>query len=210
MERKFFEQQLKQIDSENLTVVAVISVERKDRQGDVLRSRGCRTDTKTVPVLFGHQPSEPVGKCEKIWVDSHDGYPAVLSRIKFFPDEQGKKLFQKITQGFLDQWSVGFIANDYENFHDGGRDIKVWTLLEASSVPVGACQYTTTLTEAEKSQSMQFKFYGDYGDSIGPYKLVSAGGSYRIEIPDQLIEKKIQAAVRQTLGVILNRGEGRS
>ena len=208
MERKFTSFELKETNAQDLVVTAVISVEKRDRVGDLMRSAGCHTDSTKIPILYSHgfgSPigNEPVGKCERLWVGQHQGSPAVLAKVRFFPDDQGVRLFQKISQGYLDGWSVGFIPEEYENFHDsvGGRDIKVWQILEASATPTPCNQYTTTLTEAEKSQALEFKFFtGSSNQGVSdPEFFIKLGnrkiacqtflrnGRMQIHIPDEVL-----------------------
>ena len=162
IERKFYPVELKSGDSEALTLTAVVSTERRDRQNDIMRARGCKTDSEKIPVLFSHgmgpMASEPVGKVNRLWVDQWKNVPAVFASMQFYPDETGRRLYEKIMGGYLNSWSIGFFANFYKPLEGGGRDVTDWTLLEASAVSVPANADTTTILESASFQALQLKF----------------------------------------------------
>jgi HK97 family phage prohead protease len=162
MERKSYPCELKSVDEEKLLVTAVISTERKDRQQDIMRSAGMRTDSDKIPVLFSHGMGapgmDPIGKINKLWVDSWKGYPCVCAAVQLFPDDLGRRLYKKMVEGYLNSWSIGYTVQDYDRLSDGGRDCKIWTLYECSAVSVPANADTTTLIESGKFTGFQCKF----------------------------------------------------
>jgi hypothetical protein len=198
MERKFYPTELKNADGERLELTAVISTEKKDRQGDIMRAHGMRTDSDTVPVLFAHgfgpQNSEPIGRVDRLWVDTWKSYPAVLALIRLFPDDLGRRLYQKMVAGFLNSWSIGYIVNDYIPLNGGGRDCKIWTLYETSAVSVPANADTTTLIESGKFQGVQCKFLnpddqrGTRKEEIDLGTVYLRSGRLKIWLPDSVVD----------------------
>lgn len=143
MERTTFQSEVKEFDEKDLTVTHFISTERLDRGGDILYADGMRMEGKPV-VLFQHGYSgagaEPIAK--PIWIKKGEfkNQKGIQAKTQFFPDELGKRLWQKTTGGFMPNWSVGWKALRHE-FKPGkdGREIRhvyEWELLEYSLVAV--------------------------------------------------------------------------
>jgi len=192
MEHKIYEMQLKSADEKALAVTAVISNERPDRQSDIMRARGMRTDSDKIPVLFSHGMgplgSEPVGKITRLWVDQWKGYPGIFAGITMYPDEVGTRLYDKMVNGFLNSWSIGFIINDYKRLENGGRDVIDWTLMEASATPTPANADTTTLIEKGIFEGLEMKFLRP-GEKIIP----------TVHIDDLLVSRIIKETCKREI-----------
>lgn len=117
---------------------------------------------------MGPLSTEPIGKILQLSIGQWKEVPAVFASIEFFPDETGKRLFDKIVGGYLNSWSVGFVVNGYIHLEDGGRDVFDWTLLEASAVAVPANADTTTIIESGNYQGLQMKMITDGTKKLKP------------------------------------------
>jgi hypothetical protein len=149
-------------DAEDLTITHSITVEVRDRVGDVLRVGGCEILGKPV-FLWQHGLSnygcEPVGKPLDIRPGYYQGNKALIVKSQFYPDEFGRRLWEKCKGGYLSAFSVGFVPIESVPFRDdlGGRDIKRFSLIEYSLCAVGCNPYAQVLEESKSNQFMVFK-----------------------------------------------------
>jgi hypothetical protein len=164
---KEFHAEVKSRDDANLIVEHFISTERRDRQGDIVRASGMRVNGKPV-VLLGHgrgdMGSEPVAKPLSIKRGEYQGSRGVLAKTQFFPDDTGRRLYQKTVEGYMPNWSIGFMildAKPLKGQREGdldGRDIREWELLEYSLVGVPANPDAQTVKEFEQlKEAVRFK-----------------------------------------------------
>lgn len=160
MERKTFEAEVKSFDQEDLSVEHFISTERRDRGRDVMRADGMRITGKPAVLLIHGMTSigaEPIAKPLWIRKDEFKGRPGILAKTKFFPDEIGKRLFEKTTKGFMLNWSIGYRVIRSEDKRDETgpfRDVLEWELLEYSIVGVPMQPDAQTLAFKIGSESM--------------------------------------------------------
>ena len=160
-ETKEFTAEVKEYDETDLTVVHFISTETRDRGGDIMRVDGMRIRGRPV-VLMAHGMSkygqEPIAK--PIWIRKGEfkDKRGILAKTQFFPDEDGTRLWMKATQGYMPNWSIGFIVLKWEDHKDGkgGRDITEWELLEYS--PVGVPMNPEAQTLEKTQANIWFKF----------------------------------------------------
>jgi hypothetical protein len=143
IEYKVFESEVKAADDEALVIKHIISSETKDRGGDVMRVSGMRIVGKPVVLMLhgrGPMGSEPVGKPLSVGPDTWKGKPVIMAETQFFPDETGRRLYQKAKNGYLPNWSIGYTVEEAKDLlKDGrynGREVLRWTLLEWSPVGV--------------------------------------------------------------------------
>lgn len=155
--------EIKAADDTNLILDHFISTETQDDGGDVLLADGMVVRGKTV-VLFQHgydmaKGSEPIAKPLSIAVGINSkGVKGVVARTQFFPDEQGKRLYQKSKEGYMPNWSVGWNPLETEPIQGGGRFVKKWQLMEYSQVAVGMNSEACTETfKAYDAIGLQFK-----------------------------------------------------
>lgn len=203
MERKIFPSlEFKEQSKRELKVTAVISSQKKDRSGDEMVSAGCRVVDDCVPVLYGHGMGPlgnmPVGKVLSVWAGEHKGYPAVLSSFQLYPDQDGEKIYDKLTNGYLGQFSVGFLINKFIPIDGGGKRVEDWVLLEVSVVPIG-CSFLTGVLETSAFQGIQMKFLTSDSHVRRELNLGQAykhDGKLKIWIPDELIQDLTQKAIR--------------
>lgn len=140
IEHKIFEAEIKESNEKDLTVTHFISTETKDRGGDIMRAAGMKIRGKPV-VLMAHgrgpMGTEPIAKPVFIQQGSYKGKPGVMAKTQFFPDEIGKRLWEKTVNGYMPNWSIGYSvikSIDIDNYR--GRDVQEWELLEYSPVGV--------------------------------------------------------------------------
>jgi hypothetical protein len=169
MERKIFDAEVKASDAKALIVEHFISTESKDRVGDIVRASGMKVRGKPVVLLsHGHDGtmgSEPIAKPLSLKKGEFKGVKGVVARTQFFPDEIGKRLFEKTVGGYMPNWSIGFISLEStprpEKQSDspmmrGGRDITKWELLEYSLVGVPAQPDAQTISEMDPSKNVEY------------------------------------------------------
>jgi len=208
IEHKTFEAEVKEFNEKDLTVVHFISTERKDRGGDIMLADGMKISGRPV-VLFGHgwgsrMGTEPIAK--PIWIRKGEfkGRKGIMAKTKFFPDEDGKRLWAKATQGYMPNWSIGFIPLKKEDFRDGdgfGRKIIEWELLEYSPVGVPMNPDAQVIPEGKSDQNMAwFRFAKDGERLPAEYKSID-------EIERQNFEKKLGDIVIYRDGSMLNSEE---
>jgi HK97 family phage prohead protease len=72
--------------------------------GDTLASRGIRR----IPMLFQHDPSEPVG----IWLELREDFRGLFARGRLIPEvARGRELISLLREGAIDGLSIGFRAS---------------------------------------------------------------------------------------------------
>jgi hypothetical protein len=163
MEYKVCTSELKQSDDTNFILDHFISTETQDDGGDVLLADGMETRGKVV-VLFQHgydmlKGHEPIAKPLSITIGINAaGAKGIIARTQFFPDEQGKRLYQKSKEGYSPNWSVGWNPLQVEPIVGGGRRVTKWQLMEYSLVAVGMNpEAVTEATKALEGIGLQFK-----------------------------------------------------
>lgn len=137
---KIFDSDVKVFDEKDLTVEHFISTERRDRGDEVMLADGMQIKGKPV-VLLQHGRtaigSEPVAKPVWLKKGTYKNKKGIVAKTKFFDDEQGlgRRLWEKTTQGYMPNWSIGYQVLDYSQKRDF-MEIKEWDLLEYSLVGV--------------------------------------------------------------------------
>ena len=127
--------EIKSVNREARTFWAVASTEEKDRDGDVISSKGWDLKHfKDNPViLWAHDYRElPVAKALNI----QKGDGKLRFKPQFAAHEKAQAVFDLYADGFLKAFSVGFIPQVSEDMEDGGKFFKKAELLEISAVPV--------------------------------------------------------------------------
>jgi len=134
--------EVKESSQSDLTVVHFISTEKRDRGNDILYASGMRMDGSPV-VLFQHgfSPigSEPIAKPIYIKKGEYKGNKGIQAKTQFYPDELGKRLWKKTTEGYMPNWSVGWRPIRQQMKTESGVEVRhvfEWELLEYSLVAV--------------------------------------------------------------------------
>jgi len=165
---KIFDAVVKSVDEEALIVEHFISTETPDRHGDIVRAKGMQVKGRPV-VLLGHgwdtmgrEPiAKPLGFDKKA---EHKGVPGIIAKTQFFDDDVGRRLFRKTTEGFMPNWSIGFIPIQMRPMKDDdgrevrGREIVTWELLEYSLVAVPAQPDAQTMPGRKKEGVSEIRF----------------------------------------------------
>ena len=145
--RKFYNFDIKS-DKEDRTITCTGSVEKIDRDGEVISVKGMDLKNyKANPVvLFAHKyDSLPIAKAEKVWKSGDE----LKFKIKFATEvenPQAEYVYKLMKGGFINAFSIGFIPDykeiTYPEKPDGKkipyRIIEKSELLEISVVPVPA------------------------------------------------------------------------
>lgn len=150
MERKvFLNCEVKSFDDDKLILEHFISTASKDSGGDIMDPDGMVVRGKPV-VLFQHgldpsKGSEPIAKPLSLTVGMNSkGVKGIIARTQYFPDDTGKRLYQKAKDGYMPNWSIGWAEIESVPLVDGGRHVKKWALMEYSQVAVGMNEEATT------------------------------------------------------------------
>lgn len=141
MTRKFFAAVVKAFDDKTLTIEHFISTEIQDRSGDIVRAEGMQLDgVPSVLKQHGMDPdmgAEPIAKCIELRVGKlADGTKGIIAKTQYYPDEVGRRLYEKAKGGYMPYWSIGFDIEAAQPISGGGRDIRKWWLYEYSQVGV--------------------------------------------------------------------------
>ena len=167
IEHKAFDSEIKAADDSTLTIEHWISTDEKDRGGDRMVPEGMIIKGRPVVLLAhgrGNMSSEPVAKPLDIRVESFRGKKGLVARTQFYPDAVGQRLYEKVRDGFMPNFSIGYgVIKSEDVYRDGKFDFRLvreWELLEYSLVSVPMCAGATTFKDAE---SLCFKVQPDDG-----------------------------------------------
>jgi HK97 family phage prohead protease len=142
------------VDEENCGATFVITSQRQDRDGDVVRPRGLRLESwKRSPVWFWNHQQEPLpigsGRHPKTgMVNVQVSETQVIATCYFDPGDQlAMEIFRKIKGGYISACSIGFVpermdrlskANRDHLAQPNGYDVEAAELVEVSVVGVGS------------------------------------------------------------------------
>src|SRR4030042_296001 len=193
MEKKSFVSEVKAYNEADLTVEHMISTEKRDRGGDILRADGMKVNGRVV-VLQSHgmglMGNEPIAK--PIWIRKGDfkGSKGIMAKTQFFADETGRRLWKKVVEGFAPNFSVGFLPIKFDYFRDdlGGRDVSEWELLEYSLVGVPM---------QPDAQALAFK--------IMPETSFDAGKDIRNKVNIEIVKMEIREMVKARIAEEIKR-----
>jgi len=149
IEHKIFTAEVKEFSDEGLWIEHFISTERLDRGSDIMRVDGMKILGRPVVLMahgFSNMGQEPIAKPLKIWKSEFNGFKGVMARTQFFdgsnlipPDNTGRRLYEKAKNGFMPNWSIGYIPLKCAFGNKDGieyREVLEWDLLEWSPVGV--------------------------------------------------------------------------
>jgi hypothetical protein len=149
---KSFPSEVLKSNDENLILEHFISTESQDDSGDIVRAAGMVIRGKPV-VLKQHgmdaaQGQEPIAKPLSFHIGEHPISKAkgIIAETQYFPDEVGKRLYQKAKDGFMPNFSIGYQVIKSNPTANGGREVTEWSLHEYSQVAVGMNPEATALT----------------------------------------------------------------
>ena len=212
MERKVYSAEIKEFDAKDLTVTHFISTELPDRGGDVLYAAGMFMQGKPV-VLFQHGHNDLVGSepiAKPVWIRKGEfkNRKGIEAKTMFYPDELGKRLWDKTTHGYMPNWSVGYRPTKHEFITDNQgveiRHVYEWELLEYSLVAVPMQPDAQTM-ESQAMRQMAFKIMPVRSGKKPRTVTVTRPRTGQINIPDSLVKK----VVRETVHAEIERMKGR-
>ena len=168
---KLFTSKIKEIQEAERTVDHLISVEKPDRDGEILMIDGA-TFTGHFPVLWQHgqdplRGSVPIGKNLELVKTEYEGAKALLARTQFADDDFSRKIFEFYRDGYLKTWSVRFQPLSKRKVENGVGIYSDWELLEYSAVAVAANPYAVSLLA---SKGVDAYLINDYMKRVIPYK----------------------------------------
>ena len=105
-----------------------------DRMGDMIEPGAFKTAKMPLPVLFGHDMSDPVGAWETA-VEKSDGLH-LTGRLLVDDVARAREVRALVTAGAVRGLSIGFIIKQAAARPGGGRTIKALELLECSLVTI--------------------------------------------------------------------------
>ncbi len=151
-------------DGESRRLQIISSTEDVDRDGDIVRQNWRLENYRKSPrIQLWHGPLT-IGRSLSEKVAKHDGGPALLQEVEFLPagvDDVADAQWVMYRDGFLNQWSVGFMPLKITRVDDADERAALglgrWgvvfeesELYETSAVPIPANPATDTIRVAEK------------------------------------------------------------
>ncbi|MFG1340551.1 HK97 family phage prohead protease [Xanthobacter autotrophicus] len=105
-----------------------------DRLGDVIEKGAFAGVRAPLPMLFGHDPKDPVG----VWTDAIEGTDGLRLKGKLLVDDvaRAREVRALVRSGAVGGLSIGFITRKAEPRKGGGRTIKALNLVECSLVAI--------------------------------------------------------------------------
>lgn len=162
-EKRVFRSEVKAFNDERLILDHFISTESADRTDDVMLAEGMVLHG--MPVVMeqhGLDPKagmEPIAKPLSLTIGTNSqGVRGIVAKTQYFPDDTGKRLYQKAKDGYMPFWSIGFNVIDYAPRANGGRTVKKWDLLEYSQVSCSANPEATMIKSVDQLPKTDAEF----------------------------------------------------
>lgn len=146
MQKIYTKAQPTTINEKDHTMNVVMSIEVKDRQGDIVDINSINTsnfELNPVVIPFHDYDEMSVGKVIKIWKELVDGKMALMATIQFAVKEYAvaETMFNLYKGGYMNAFSIGFQVGRVEvNTETGVTTLYDCELLELSCVTVPANQ----------------------------------------------------------------------
>lgn len=104
-----------------------------DRVGDVIEKGAFSGARAPLPMLFGHDPNDPVG----VWSEATEAADGLRLKGRLLVDEvaRAREVHALVKSGAVGGLSIGFITRKAEP-RKGGRTIKALELVECSLVAI--------------------------------------------------------------------------
>ena len=149
----------------------ILSTETKDRDGDIIRSKGWDLDQfrKNPVALFGHNHSKPIGTWENVRIEGK----RLIGKLKLAAAGTSAEIDtirSLVEQKILKAVSVGFMPLEYDFLEDkSGIDFKKTALHECSLVSVPANPQALAIAKSfGANPKIIFKKPDDQGHSDAP------------------------------------------
>lgn len=134
MERVFLETKIDADPNTGAITAVVWKYGVPDRIGDMILPGAFKKAALPIPMLFGHDLSDPVGTWDTA-TEKADGF--YLSGKMLVEDvARAREVFALVKSGAARGTSIGFITKKAKSLAGGGREISDLELLEASIVTV--------------------------------------------------------------------------
>jgi len=134
--RKVFTVDKVEAVDEERAIVARVSTNDRDRDGEVVEPKGIDLSgyTKNPCLLWAHRYDMPaIGKA--LWAKTDD--KGLICKFQFAPTQFADEIYQLYKGGYQRAFSIGFIPMDFDSVEKVHRKV---SLLEVSAVPVPANQ----------------------------------------------------------------------
>jgi len=131
---------------EERSIVARVSTNDRDRDGEVVEPKGIDLSnyTKNPCLLWAHRYDMPaIGKA--LWSKTDD--KGLICKFQFAPTQFADEIYQLYKGGYQRAFSIGFIPMDFDSVEKIHRKV---SLLEVSAVPVPANQDALVLEAYQK------------------------------------------------------------
>lgn len=133
MDRLFIETKVAASDEGTVTGLAW-KFGTPDRIGDVILPGAFSKAVMPIPMLFGHDLSDPVGTWDSA-TEKSDGLH-LAGKMLISDVVRAKEVFALVKSGAARGLSIGFITKKAKSLPGGGREISDLELLEASIVTI--------------------------------------------------------------------------
>jgi HK97 family phage prohead protease len=133
MERLFFETKFAAADTGEIEGLAW-PFGSPDRVGDVIEKGAFNGASLPLPMLFGHDPEDPVGAWSEA-LEAADGL-RLKGRLLIGEVRRADEVYALVKAGAVRALSIGFITKKAAPRKGGGRTISKLELLEASLVTI--------------------------------------------------------------------------
>lgn len=152
MERHFIE--TKVLSDESGTVSGIAwPFSKPDRMGDMIQKGAFAMASMPLPMLFGHDPSDPVGVWES-GTEKASGFE-VTGRLLVEDLARAKEVRALVQAGAVRGLSIGFRTKKATSRPDGGRTITDLELLEISLVTVPAHPGAKVTSAKDAAQALR-------------------------------------------------------
>lgn len=134
MDRIFFETKIAVSDAGEITGLAW-PFGTADRVGDIIEPGAFKGAKLPLPMLFGHDPNDPVG----IWSDASEDAVGLQVKGTLLVGEvaRAREVLALVKAGAVKALSVGFVTKKAASRKGGGRVISALELMEVSLVTFG-------------------------------------------------------------------------
>ncbi|HBB7939800.1 TPA: HK97 family phage prohead protease, partial [Escherichia coli] len=167
---------VKSFSEDERVITGIASTPSPDRDGDILEPEGAEFGS-TIPFLWQHDHSRPVGQCTVRRVREGLEITAMLVKPEpGMPSQMAARLdeaWAAIKTGLVRGLSVGFRPHEYTYLDGGGLHFLRWELMEVSAVTVPANAECTIRT----IKSYDRPFSAASGNRKPVVKIASSAGA---------------------------------
>ena len=179
-----------EVNEDERSVVAVVSTEDKDRDGQVVKIDGVDlADYVRNPVLmWSHRYTEPpIGTM--MWHRKEKG--RLLMKFRFAKTDFASQIYQLYKDRILRAFSIGFVPVDYDKENEIFNKISI---LEVSSVPVPANQNALVTEAYRKGIIRSDKLIKDFEIEVSDFQPEPADDELIGDVTEALITKQMTDA----------------